>query len=84
VVAVCTLFLLVGIKESARLNMAMTAINLSVILFVIIFGAFHIDTNNWSPFLPYGIQGAWRGVATVFFSYVGIQLSSILDQQLRI
>jgi hypothetical protein len=36
-----------GVKESSMMNKAFTMLNLSVILFVIIFGATKSDIHNW-------------------------------------
>eukprot|EP01113_Clastostelium_recurvatum_P022256 TRINITY_DN2650_c0_g1_i1.p1 TRINITY_DN2650_c0_g1~~TRINITY_DN2650_c0_g1_i1.p1 ORF type:complete len:593 (+),score=86.29 TRINITY_DN2650_c0_g1_i1:133-1779(+) len=71
IIALCTVVLLFGVKDSARFNMVMTIINISTILFVIILGAFHVNTDNWHPFLPFGINGSFAGAAVVFFSYIG-------------
>ncbi len=56
----------------------MTFVNLAVIFFVIIYGSFFVDTKNWKPFLPYKMEGAWNGVGTVFFSYIGFDSVSTL------
>jgi APA family basic amino acid/polyamine antiporter len=52
-----TVLLIWGIKESARFNNVMVAVKLSVVLFVIVVGAFYIDSSNWTPFAPYGYTG---------------------------
>ncbi|WP_101524280.1 amino acid permease [Nocardioides houyundeii] len=44
--------LIVGIKFSSRLNQVVVAIKLLVIAAVIVFGVSHIDTDNYSPFIP--------------------------------
>jgi APA family basic amino acid/polyamine antiporter len=35
----------------------MVMVKLAIVLFVIIVGAFYIDTKNWHPFAPYGFTG---------------------------
>ena len=68
VVLLCTVVLLFGMKESARFNIAMTIINMVVILFFIIsgkircikvdlLGSFYVHTENWDPFFPYQFAG---------------------------
>jgi APA family basic amino acid/polyamine antiporter len=57
IVAVVTIILVVGIRESARLNALMVGIKLAAVLFVIAVGAFFVDPANWKPFAPYGLTG---------------------------
>jgi APA family basic amino acid/polyamine antiporter len=56
-VALVTLVLVVGIRESAGLNAAMVGIKVAAVLFVIGVGAFYVDPANWTPFAPYGFTG---------------------------
>lgn len=59
IVALLTLILVIGIRESARFNTIMVAIKVSVVLLVIALGAFYVDPRNWTPFAPFG----WAGVS---------------------
>ena len=56
---ILTAILVKGIRESAGFNTAMVILKVAIVLFVIIVGAFFIDTNNWDNFAPYG----WGGVS---------------------
>ena len=49
---VCTLVLLLGVKESSRVNMAVTVMNVSIILFIIIAGATYISVDNYTAAPP--------------------------------
>jgi APA family basic amino acid/polyamine antiporter len=71
IVLLVTVILVVGIRESARLNAAMVVLKLAVVLFVIGVGAAHIRPENWHPFLPYGVPGVFKGSAYIFFAYIG-------------
>ncbi len=42
----------VGIKESMRVNLALVALKLFIVLFVIVAGIQFIDPANYSPFIP--------------------------------
>lgn len=42
-----------------------------IVLFVIIVGAFKVDVSNWSPFAPNGVKSILTGATVVFFAYVG-------------
>jgi APA family basic amino acid/polyamine antiporter len=54
---ILTALLVWGIKESANFNAVMVAVKLSVVLFVIVLGAFYVNSANWQPFAPYGYTG---------------------------
>ncbi len=49
---VVTAVLVKGIKEAAKTNNIIVVVKIAVVLFVIIVGAFYINTDNWSPFIP--------------------------------
>ena len=57
VAGLVTWVLVIGIRESARFNVAMVAIKLVVVFFVIVVGSFHVDPANWTPFAPFGYSG---------------------------
>lgn len=45
---ICMVLLISGAKESARINLVVTIMNVCLILFIIILGSFHIDPENWT------------------------------------
>lgn len=49
---VITAILVKGIKEAANTNNIIVVIKIAVVLFVIMVGAFYINTDNWHPFIP--------------------------------
>lgn len=53
-----TLLALAGIKNSTIFNNIIVSIKLSVVLFFIAFGIFHVNPANWSPFIPERISTA--------------------------
>jgi basic amino acid/polyamine antiporter, APA family len=57
IIALITVVLVVGIRESARVNTALVAIKVAAVLFVIGVGAFYVNPANWRPFAPYGLAG---------------------------
>jgi len=52
IAGIVTWVLVIGIRESAGFNTTMVAIKLAVVFFVIVVGAFYVDTANWTPFAP--------------------------------
>ena len=71
IVFLVTALVYVGIRESKRASNAMVALKVSVVLLVIVVGAFYVSADNWSPFAPNGIGGVLQGVSAVFFAYIG-------------
>lgn len=63
-----------GVKESAKLNNFLTAINILIISFAIVAGSFFASGENFTPFAPYGTFGVFKGAATVFYAYVGFDI----------
>jgi APA family basic amino acid/polyamine antiporter len=58
VVAALTVILVIGVRESARFNLAMVILKVTIVLFVIVVGAFYVRPENWRNFAPFG----WGGV----------------------
>eukprot|EP01133_Synstelium_polycarpum_P011960 gene11960-13940_t len=70
-IIILTLIVAFGMKESARFNKVFVVIKVTIVLFVIICGAFYTDTANWQPFTPYGAKGVFNAAAITFFAYLG-------------
>ncbi len=51
-VAVLTTLVSIGIKESMRVNLALVALKVFIVLFVIFAGIGFINRDNYSPFIP--------------------------------
>lgn len=70
-----------GTKESRNFSNVMVYIKLIIIVLVIIVGAFYIDIDNWTPFMPNGFNGVMGGVSAVFFAYIGFDAVSTLAEE---
>ncbi|MFB6961827.1 amino acid permease [Streptomyces sp. NPDC056309] len=70
-----------GTKESARFETVLVAVKLGIVALVIVAGAFHISSGNYSPFLPFGIGGAFTGAATTFFAVYGYDAMSAAAEE---
>ncbi len=83
IVVVLTLVLVRGIRESSGLNVAIVALKLGVVLFVIFAGIPHVNPANWHPFFPQGMSGTLRGAGYVFFAYIGFDSISTHAEEAR-
>jgi len=83
IVAAVTVLLIYGIRESARTNNTIVIIKVSVVMFVIAFGAFLVQPTNWHPFVPTGIGGVMSGAAIVFFAFIGFDAVSTTAEETR-
>ncbi|WCM18261.1 amino acid permease [Paraburkholderia bryophila] len=91
IIAILTTLLVLGTKESARLNNIMVAIKLTVVVAFIAIGAFFVHPANWHPFIPentgqfgsFGMSGILRGSAVVFFAFIGFDAVSTAAQEAR-
>src|SRR4029077_1026579 len=61
----------------------MVILKLAVVLFVIVVGSGYVETKNWSPFLPYGVPGVFKGAAYIFFAYIGFDSVSTHAEEAR-
>jgi len=83
IVCLITWLAYTGIKESKRLANAMVIFKIAVIIFVIFAGAFYVDTNNWTPFLPNRMEGVLKGVSAVFYAYIGFDAISTTAEECK-
>ncbi|MEY4589345.1 MAG: hypothetical protein RL497_1421 [Pseudomonadota bacterium] len=90
IVLLLTVMLIVGVKQSAKLNTGMVFIKLLAIVIFVSVGVFHIDSENWSPFAPFGWFshdesgkpiGILAGASVVFFAYVGFDAVSTATEE---
>src|SRR6201988_2981171 len=57
IVALVTVILVKGIKESASFNAAIVILKVTIVFFVIGLGARYVNPANWRPFAPFGLTG---------------------------
>ncbi len=81
IVCIISYITYIGIRESKKTTNAMVIFKLSVVILVIIIGAFFVNTANWSPFLPNGIGGVLKGVSAVFYAYIGFDAISTTAEE---
>jgi len=65
IIVSCTIILILGAKESSRFNVVMTIFNVTLIVFIIILGAYYVEKQNYIPFFPNGVNGVLTGTYAV-------------------
>jgi APA family basic amino acid/polyamine antiporter len=92
IVAAVTALLVIGIKESARVNNAIVVIKVGIVLLFIAAGIGYVSTANWGgSFIPpnagefgkYGWSGVLRGAGVVFFAFIGFDAVSTTAQEAK-
>jgi basic amino acid/polyamine antiporter, APA family len=73
---------LVGARESIRVNNVLVTIKLAVLAFFIAFGALHINSGNFSPFVPLA-SGVLYGTFFIFFAYGGFARVSVVAEEVK-
>jgi APA family basic amino acid/polyamine antiporter len=97
VIAAISAVLVLGTRESSRLNNVIVVVKVTIVLLFIVAGVSYIDTKNWitaaNPeglFIPpnegpglFGWSGVVRGAAVVFFAYIGFDAVSTAAQEAK-
>ena len=78
-----TALVFVGIKESKNVSNGLVILKLGIIALVIVAGAFFVKPENWSPFEPNGVGGILKGVAAVFFAFIGFDSISTTAEECK-
>ncbi len=83
IVALITWVLVVGVKESARLNTIMVALKLVLVIAFVAIGSCWVAPANWRPFAPNGFSGIMTGASIIFFSYIGFDAISTTAEEAK-
>lgn len=92
IILILMLMLILGVKQSAKLNAAMVFIKVLTISIFIAIASFNILPENWHPFMPFGwfdtlpdgkTVGILAGASLVFFAYVGFDAVSTAVEESR-
>ena len=83
--------LVLGIRESARVNTSIVVIKLAVLALFVAVGAYYVNTANLHPFIPantgefgaFGWSGILRGAGIIFFAYIGFDAVSTASQEAK-
>ncbi|WP_298219033.1 amino acid permease [Halothiobacillus sp.] len=92
IILMLMVLLIIGVRESARVNVAMVFVKLLTITVFIAVAGFNVHPENWTPFIPFGWFehaddgrpiGVLAGASIVFFAYVGFDAVSTAVEEAR-
>ena len=92
IILILMFMLILGVKESAKLNAAMVFVKVLTIFVFVAIALFHIHPENWTPFMPFGWfshddigkpVGILAGASLVFFAYVGFDAVSTAVEEAK-
>jgi APA family basic amino acid/polyamine antiporter len=87
IVALITIILVWGIKESAEFNAGMVVIKIIVLLFFVGMALYYVSPSkmetNWHPFQPNHWGGTLAAAAVVFFAYIGFDAVSTVAEECK-
>ncbi|MBP2625752.1 MAG: hypothetical protein H6Q68_463 [Firmicutes bacterium] len=83
IVSFLTYLLVLGTKESAKLNKILVFIKLGCVALFLFLATPHVNPTNWDPFLPFGLGGVATGAAIVFFAYIGFDAVSTAAEECK-
>jgi len=86
-----SILLIIGIRESARVNEVMVVLKVTVVLVFIIGGWAYMNPANHHPFIPpntgtfgeFGFSGIVRAAGVIFFAYIGFDAVSTTAQEAK-
>jgi APA family basic amino acid/polyamine antiporter len=83
VVLAITFVLVRGVTESARLNLIMVVVKLSILVFFLVVAFANFGTSHFTPFAPAGFDGVTSAAAVIFFAYIGFDAVSTGSEEAR-
>lgn len=83
VVLLAMVFLLGGVRESARANTIMVAVKIAALVLFCSVGFMGFKSGNYADFMPLGMAGVSAAGATLFFSYIGFDAASTAGEEAK-
>ena len=83
VVMLAMVFLLGGVRESARANTIMVAVKIVALVLFCAVGFMGFKSGNYEDFMPLGMAGVSAAGATLFFSYIGFDAASTAGEEAK-
>lgn len=75
--------LLIGVRESARITLALVAVKIGAVMVFLGGSIPHIDPANWSPFMPFGFSGVLTASSVAFIAFGGFDAISTAAEEAK-
>ncbi|MFC9441511.1 MULTISPECIES: amino acid permease [Brevibacterium] len=83
VVALATILLMRGAKESGIVNTIIVFVKIGILVFFSIVAFTAFQAGNFEPLLPMGAAGVTAAASVVFFSYIGFDAASTAGEEAK-
>ena len=82
-VLLCTLLLLRGVSESARVNAIMVMIKLGVLVLFVAISLTAFQADHFANFFASGFSGVSAAAGTIFFSFIGLDAVATAGEEVK-
>ncbi|MFB7860255.1 amino acid permease [Rhodococcus qingshengii] len=72
-----------GTGKVGRFELWVVALKVLLVLVIVGLGVFHINSSNFTPFMPYGTGGVLTGAGVVFFAVFGYDAMSTAAEEAK-
>lgn len=72
-----------GIDISSKVSSFTIILIISIIIFVSLLSLRHVDTNNFSPFMPHGLNSVLSSFSLIFFAFSGFEMICPLAEEFK-
>lgn len=70
-----------GVRSAARIETFLVWLKVGVVVLIVGLGVFYVNTDNYTPFLPFGWGGVFAGASVVFFAVFGYDAMSTAAEE---
>jgi basic amino acid/polyamine antiporter, APA family len=70
-----------GVRSAARVETLLVWLKVGVVVLIVVLGVFYVNTDNYTPFLPFGWGGVFAGASVVFFAVFGYDAMSTAAEE---
>jgi APA family basic amino acid/polyamine antiporter len=82
-VAACSVLLLRGAQESARINAILVTVKLGVLGMFVVVALTGFNSVHFHPFAPHGFSGIAAALPAIFFTFIGLDVLSTAGEEVK-